>query len=163
MRPLHSLSLAIIALLFIGCAKDTAEVAQDLGVIPSSCGSDGARLQANTGDGTFCASAQVLAVGDGTSVMISGFDLTGSSIVLQVDTLGVGVHAITEAENALLFMQSGSTFATGQNTSGELTIDQHDATARRLKGSFEADLINAQNGAVRAVSGSFDVTYSTEG
>jgi hypothetical protein len=163
MRPLHSLSLAIIALLFIGCAKDATDVAQDLGVIPSSCGTDGARLQANTGEGTFCASAQVLAVGDGTSAMISGFDLTGSSIVLQLDTLGVGVHAITEAENALLYMQNGASFATGQNTTGELTIQQHDAASRRLKGSFEADLINAQNGVVRTVSGSFDVTYNTEG
>ncbi|MEZ4756368.1 MAG: hypothetical protein R2817_06040 [Flavobacteriales bacterium] len=161
MKPI--LSLVLLTCLFSSCAKDAVEVAQEAGVLPSTCGTDGARLQANTGDGEFCASAQVMAVGDGTSVMISGFDLGGSSIVLQVDTLGAGVHPITEAENALLYMQMGATFATGQNSAGELTIVLHDEAGRRLKGGFEADLINAQNGQVRTVSGTFDVTYSIEG
>lgn len=157
------LPLVIVTILLSSCAKDAVEVAQEVGVLPSTCGTDGARLQANTGDGEFCASAQVMAVGDGTSVMISGFDLSGASIVLQVDTLGVGVHSISEAENALLYMQMGATFATGQNSAGELTITLHDETGRRLKGSFAADLINAQNGVVRTVQGTFDVTYSIEG
>ncbi len=161
MRPLHHLSLAIIAFVFAGCAKDATGTGQDLG-FSSSCGTDGARLQANTGASSFCASAQVLAMCDGTSAMISGFDLTGSSIVLQIDDLGVGVHPISEAMNAVLFMRNGASFATGQDAAGELAIVQHDAAARRLKGSFEVDLINARNGDVLTVSGSFDVTYRTE-
>ena len=161
MQPLHHLSLAIIAFLFSGCAKDATGTGPDLG-FSSSCGTDGARLQANAGASSFCASAQVLSVCDGTSAMISGFDLTGSSIVLQIDDLGVGVHPISKAMNSVLFMQNGASFATGQNAAGELSIVQHDAAARSLKGSFEAELINAKNGDELTVSGSFDVTYRTE-
>jgi hypothetical protein len=48
------------------------------------------------------------------------------------------------------------------DTAGELVIELHDETARRIKGSFDADLINVQNGEVRTVRGSFDVGYTIQ-
>jgi hypothetical protein len=165
MRLNNTLSFCAMSalLLLTGCAKESLDVAQDVGLLPSTCGSDGARLQATTGEGAFCASAQILAVGDESSVTISGFDLTGTSIVLQVDSLGVGSRPMTEAQNGLLYMRSGTSYTNGPNTEGTLTIEIHDAATRRLKGAFQSSLINIQNGTEQSVQGQFDVTYTIEG
>jgi hypothetical protein len=164
MRHSIQLSLAACAIVMLSaCAKDTADLAQDVGLLPTSCGSDGMRLQATTAEGAFCASGQVLAMGEEGSVLISGFDLTGTSIVLQVDTLGVGQHAITEAQNGLLYMRSGTSYTNGPSAVGTLTIESHDAASRRLKGGFQSTLINVASGQQQSVQGQFDVTYSTEG
>jgi hypothetical protein len=96
-------------------------------------------------------------------VTISGFDLTGTSIVLQVDSLGVGSRPMTEAQNGLLYMRSGTSYTNGPNTEGTLTIEIHDAATRRLKGAFQSSLINIQNGTEQSVQGQFDVTYTIEG
>ena len=165
MRLNNALPLCAMSalLLLASCAKDTVDAAQEVGLLPGTCGSDGARLQATTGEGAFCASAQVMAVGDGSSVTISGFDLTGTSIVLQVDSLGVGDQPMTEAQNGLLYMRSGTTYTNGPNAAGTLTIEMHDAASRRLKGTFQSELINVQNGIEQNVQGQFDVTYTVEG
>jgi hypothetical protein len=160
MRPL--LPFVLLTALSMGCAKDAAEVAQEVGLLPSTCGTDGARLQATAGGGEFCASAQVHAMGDGASVMISGFDLTGASLVVQVDMPDVGSHPIDQASNPILYTHAGAVFGAGSDTAGELVIELHDEIARRIKGSFDADLINVQNGEVRTVRGSFDVGYTIQ-
>ena len=165
MRLNNTLSFCAMSalLLLTGCAKESLDVAQDVGLLPSTCGSDGARLQVTTGDGVFCASAQILAVGDESSVTISGFDLTGTSIVLQVDSLAAGRQPMTEAQNGLLYMRSGVSYTNGPATQGTLTIESHDAATRRLKGSFQSEVINVQNGTEQNVQGQFDVTYTIEG
>ncbi len=160
MRPL--LPFVLLTALSMGCAKDAAEVAREVGVLPSTCGTDGARLQANAGGDEFCASAQVVAIGDGASVMVSGFDLTGTSLVVQVDMPDAGTHTIEQSSNPILYTHAGAVFGAGADPAGELVIELHDETARRIKGSFDADLINVQNGEVRNVRGSFDVAYTIQ-
>jgi len=158
----YLLPFVLLTALSTGCAKDAAEVAQEVGLLPSTCGTDGARLQADAGGGAFCARAQVVAMGDGATVMISGFDLTGTSLVVQVDMPDVGSHPIDQASNAILYTHAGAVFGAGADTAGELVIELHDEAARRIRGRFEAELINVQNGEVRSVRGSFDVTYTIQ-
>ena len=52
MRLNNTLSFCAMSalLLLTGCAKESLDVAQDVGLLPSTCGSDGARLQATTGE-----------------------------------------------------------------------------------------------------------------
>jgi hypothetical protein len=156
------LPVVLLALLATGCAKDALDAAQDAGLLPSTCGTEGARLQADAGGEAFCARAQVVAMGDGASVMISGFDLSGTSLVVQVDMSDVGSHPINQSSNAILYTQAGAVFGAGADTAGELVIELHDEAARRIRGTFDAGLINVQNGEVRSVRGSFDVTYTIQ-
>ncbi len=158
----YLLPFVLLTALSTGCAKDAAEVAQEVGLLPSTCGTDGARLQADVGGGAFCARAQVVAMGDGASVMISGFDLSGTSLVVQVDMPDVGSHPINPSSNAILYTQAGAVFGVGTDTAGELVVELHDASARRIKGTFDAGLMNVQNGEVRSLRGSFDVTYTIQ-
>jgi hypothetical protein len=155
--------LFVIALPFQSCVKDTAEIAQEVGLLPAGCGSDGARLQATVGGSSYCATAQLLAVGGEGSVMLTGVDLSGNTLILQLDTLGVGTHAITEASNSMVYMQAGSSFVTGPDSEGTLIIEQHNASTRRLKGTFAAPVFNELSGETRQAEGQFDVTYTIGG
>ena len=150
----------LFCLLITSCAKDTAEVAQDLGVIPAGCGSNGARMQATIDGATYCASAHVHAVGTDDAVVVTGVDLTGNSLILQADTLGVGDHLISEAQNGLLYMHMGTAYVVGPQQTGTLSITHHDPATRTLKASFNASVFNEASGAIRAVQGDIDVVYS---
>lgn len=153
----------MVSLPFQSCVKDTAEVAQEVGLLPAGCGSEGARLQATVGGTSYCATAQLLAVGGEGSVILTGVDLSGSTLILQLDTLGVGMHAITEANNSMLYMQTGTSFVSGPDSDGTLVIEQHDASTRRLKGTFSTPLLNDVHGETRQAEGQFDVTYTIGG
>ncbi len=144
------------------CEKDTTEVAQDVGVLPQGCGSDGARLQATVDGNTYCASAQVLAVGEGFSVTVTGVDLTGNTIILQADSIGVGTQPITEANNGILLMENGTTFVMLPGNLGTLHITEADTSARVFKATFDVNLQNDVSGQSRAVQGSVDVVYTLE-
>ncbi len=85
------LAFLVVAMSLVSCAKDVQEVAQEVGLIPSGCGSDGARLQATIGETSYCAGAQILATGDGSSAIITGIDFAGNTLVLQLDSLSTGM------------------------------------------------------------------------
>jgi hypothetical protein len=163
MRIGTSIGLLLLVISFSACGKEALDVAQDVGILPSGCGSDGARLQASVDGEDYCASAQVLAIGDGTSVMITGLDLLGNTLVLQLDTLGVGEHAMTEAANGVLYMESGNSYTVAPDVSGVLSISSHDPATRTLKASFAVPVYNALNGVTKQLQGNLEVGYSTEG
>jgi hypothetical protein len=169
MRILHDLSVFIgmatltISLTFMACAKKAEDLAQDLGAIPEGCGTAGARLEAVIDGASFCANAQVNATGDGSSVIVTGIALDGSTLVLQIDQPIIGTHAITEAMNGLLWMQTGTTFTVAPGTQGTLTIQAHDPVVRTLQATFAAPLFNEMNGQSKQVEGQVEVTYTTEG
>jgi hypothetical protein len=160
MRTAPFFAVLTVSLLLVSCAKDVQEIAQDVGLIPDGCGSAGARLQATVGDIDYCANAQVLATGDGASVIVTGLDLAGGTLVLQLDTLAVGTHPITEATNGILFMHMGTTYTVAPGVSGDLVIASFDPVARKLSASFDTPLTNAVNGEVVQVVGQVEVTYS---
>jgi len=163
MRITSSLGLLVLALSFSSCAKETLDVAQDIGLLPSGCGADGARFQASIAGSAYCASAQIIATGDGSSVIVTGIDLAGNTLVLQLDTLAVGEHPMNEASNGALYMQAGTTYTIAPNVAGVLTISAHDPDARKLKASFDVPVLNEMNGVTKQVQGEVDVTYSTGG
>ncbi|MBK9175128.1 MAG: hypothetical protein IPM46_02090 [Flavobacteriales bacterium] len=152
---------ALSAIILLGsCLKDTEELAQDTGLLPSSCGSTGARLQATVGGSSYCANGQLIATGDGSSVLITGISLAGTTLIVQVDSLGTGIQAITEASNGLLYMENGNTYVVQPSEPGVLTITEADTTARILKASFSANLRNEMSGISRSVQGELDVVWS---
>lgn len=155
-----ALPALLLSLLITSCAKDTTELAQDVGVIPAGCGTNGARMQATVDGASYCASAHVHAVGTDDAVVVTGVDLAGNSLILQADTLGIGDHLITEAQNGLLYMHLGTAYIVGPQQTGTLSITHHDPATRTLKAAFNASLFNEASGATRTVQGEIDVVYS---
>lgn len=162
MRTLRNLGLLLAILTFTACAKEAQEVAIDLGLLPSTCGADGARMSASWDGSEFCATAQLQAIGDGSSLLITGIDLTGSSLVLQLDTLSLGTHAITESTNSILYVEPTGSHVVGPNAQGSLSITLHDTVAHRLNAAFSVPLVNPMSGITRQLEGAVEVTY-TEG
>lgn len=156
----YALPAILLCLLATSCAKETTELAQEVGIIPAGCGSNGARMQATIDGASYCASAHVQAVGSDDAVVVTGVDLAGNSLILQADTLGIGDHLISEAENGLLYMHLGTAYVVGPQQSGTLTITHHDPATRTLRASFNASVFNEASGATRAVQGDLDVVYS---
>ena len=158
-----TLAFLVVAMSLVSCAKDAQEVAQEVGLIPSGCGSDGARLQATIGETSYCAGAQILATGDGSSAIITGIDFAGNTLVLQLDSLSTGIQVMNEASNSILYMQTGTTYTIAPQVEGTLNILLVDTLARRLKATFQVPVLNTMNGVTKQLQGEVDVTYTTGG
>jgi hypothetical protein len=157
------IALLIVPITFIACAKETEEAAQSAGVLPATCGSDGHRFQATIDAVNYCGNAQVLATGDSTSVIVTGVDLLGNTIVVQADSLVTGQQAITMTSNGALLIQNGNTYNQTPDHPGTLTITQLDTAAHVLKASFDVMLHNEMIGNYRHVVGNVDVIYTVGG
>lgn len=162
MRTHHLHPAAVLALLFVfaSCAKETEDIAQETGILPNTCGSNGARIQAIIDGTTYCSNAQVLATGDEGTVIATGVDLLGNTLIVQADSLAIGVQPITDANNGLLYMQSGTPYVVMAGDPGTLTITAVDTIAHVLQASFSANLHNEMSGATRNVQGNVDVVYT---
>ncbi|MBL7953075.1 MAG: hypothetical protein JNM62_15305 [Flavobacteriales bacterium] len=160
MRHINILLLIVSIITLSACAKAGQEVAEELGIIPSTCGSDGARVQAEVDGSSFCGDAQIIAMSDGHSATVSGIALLGNTLSLQLDTLGVGTYTISEADNAVLYLSGGTPYTTDSDSAGSVIITGHDGAAHRLKATFQARVRNEMSGSSKAISGSLDVTYS---
>lgn len=158
----NSLYLAAVigSLCLSACMKDTEDTAQDLGILPATCGTAGARLQASVDGASYCARAQLIATGDSSTVMVTGVDLTGNSLLLQVDTLAQGTFEINEMNNAIVYMQVGNTYVVDPAHPGTLTITAFNASTHELKAAFNVTLLNELNGQTRALNGDFEVVYT---
>ncbi len=154
--------LFALAVLLTSCMKDQQEVAQEVGLLPSGCGADGARLEASVDGNGYCADMQLIATGSEGSVIVTGVDLAGNTLVIQFDELAVGEHAITEIGNGVLYMQLGLAYIVAPGTAGTLHITSHDTEAHRLMASFDVSLFNETNGVTRVVSGELDVIYTEQ-
>lgn len=160
MRHINLLLLSTSLFTLVACAKAGKKVAEELGLVPSTCGSDGARVQAEIDGASFCADANITAMSDGTSASITGIGLLGNTFSVQLDSLAVGTRTVSEATNSILFMQAGTPYVVIGDSAGWLAIDHHDAAARRLKARFQATVFNEMNGRSKPLSGSVDVTYT---
>ena len=156
MKPLFLLSLGILTL--TACQPDDVV---DLVVPGNSCGSDGARVQTTVDGNDWCANASVIGVGDGSSITITGVNLTGGTLIMQLDSLATGPQAITEADNAMMYMNLGLPHTPLTTDPGTLTIATLDTVAHKVTGSFEVTL-HADGGGAKNLSGSFDVQYTQQ-
>ncbi|MCB0765764.1 MAG: hypothetical protein KDB95_00995 [Flavobacteriales bacterium] len=160
MRHSKLLLFVIPMVLLFSCVKAGKEVAEELGIVPSTCGSDGARVQVDVDGSAFCADAHITAVSDGTSAIVTGVGILGSTFSIQLDTLGIGTHTISEATNTVMYMNAGTPFVSVGDDAGTVTIDLYDASTGRLKAHFEASVFNEMSGSSKSLSGSVDVTCS---
>ncbi|HRH68027.1 MAG TPA: hypothetical protein PLB89_00835 [Flavobacteriales bacterium] len=160
MRHTNLLLLLMTIATLSACVKAGKEVAEELGIVPSSCGTDGARIEAQVDDASFCADGQIVALSDGHTATITGLGLLGSSLSLELDTLEAGTYPINEARNAIMYMSLGTPYTSMADQPGTLTISGHDVEGHRLKAHFEATLRNEMSGGTKAISGSVDVTYT---
>lgn len=156
MKQYIYLAMAIVTL--SACA---AEELADVIVPGDTCGSDGARVQATVAGNDFCANASILAISDGNSVTITGINLLGGTLVLQLDSLGTGVQAINEADNTMMYMNASLPYTSLSTDPGLLTITSLDTVGRRVMGSFEVTL-HAAGGGSKAINGAFDVQYTQQ-
>ncbi|MEO8591012.1 MAG: hypothetical protein ABI432_16660, partial [Flavobacteriales bacterium] len=161
-RTIYGIGLFATMLCLAACVKDQEDVAQAAGITPSTCGIAGTRLQATVDGASYCANAQVIATSDGSTAMVTGVDLLGSSIILQLDTLAIGAFPMNEMENSALYMHTGTAFVMDPAHPGTLTITEHDTTTHSLKAAFEVILLNDLNGSTRVLNGDFDVTYTVD-
>jgi hypothetical protein len=157
MNKMHLLS-ALLLLASAGCQPDELV---DVIVPGDECGSSGARVEATIDGSDWCANASVLAIGDGGTVMITGINALGTTLVLQVDSIGLGPQPITEASNALMYLSLGLPYTPLNSDPGQLIIATLDTAARRITGAFEVTL-HADGGGSRPVSGAFDVQYTQQ-
>lgn len=160
MRTIQRIGVMAVFACMMACTKEEEDLAQSTGILPSTCGTAGARLQATVDGASFCATAQLIAMGDESSVMVTGIDLTGNTIILQVDTLATGVFPISEMENAMVYMHTGTNFAVDPANPGSITITDHNAAEHTIKAGFAVTLLNELDGSTRTLNGDFDVTYA---
>lgn len=161
MRYTNALLLLVASFTLFACAKAGKEVAEELGIVPSTCGTDGARVQATVGSDAFCADGQIVAVGDGNTALVTGIGLLGNTLSIQLDTLVAGSYPINDASNAVLFFSVGTTYTSTSSEPGTLVISAHDPATRRLKATVNVHVRNEMNGQSKAVEASLDVTYTT--
>lgn len=156
MKPLFLLSLSILTL--TACQPDDVV---DLVAPGNSCGSSGARVEATVEGSDWCANASVIGIGDGASITITGINLTGGTLIMQLDSLATGPRAITEADNAILYMDLGLPYTSLTTDPGTLTIATLDTVAHKVTGAFEVTL-HADGVGAKNLSGSFDVVYTQQ-
>ncbi len=147
--------LSVLALTLFSCAADELV---DVVVPGDECGSSGARVEATVDGSDWCANASVIGVGDGSTVIITGINAGGGTLILQIDSLGTGPQVINEGSNAMMFMQLSLPFTPLNSDPGQLVIATLDTAARRVTGHFEVTL-HADGGGSKPVSGAFDVQY----
>ena len=150
--------LSLATLVLVSCAADELV---DVVVPGDECGSSGARVEATVDGSDWCANAGVIGVGDGSTVIITGINAGGGTLVLQIDSLGTGPQVINEAANAMMFMQISLPFTPLNSDPGQLVIATLDTAARRVTGHFEVTL-HAAGGGSKPVSGAFDVHYQQQ-
>lgn len=143
-----------------GCQKDEPTPPIAPGPAPASCGIDGARLQATFDGAAFCANVSLFASDAAGTITISGMSTQGSTLTLEIDSMSVGTHAITENTNAMLHTTTLAMSYTAMDAlPGTLTIESHDLVLKRIKGTFSASLQGAFGGPPKTIIGSFDVFY----
>ena len=148
--------IAALFLLATGCAK---EVGEELGLIPTGCGSDGARLEAIVNGTSWCADANLTAAANGDEILVNGITITGGTLTFQLDSMAVGVHPLNEGNNSVLLTTFGLPYLSTDTDPGVITVLAHDTAANRLQAEFTVTLHTELDGSNREVSGSMDVTY----
>lgn len=91
---------------------------------------------------------------------INGISQQGATLTLELDSVSVGTHAISEITNSILFTtQLAMAYQSTDATPGTLTITSHDTAAKRIRGSFSATLSNQIGLPSAAIAGNFDLYY----
>lgn len=152
-------AIVLGSVLLIACAKE--DPVQDL-ILPDTCGSNGARMEATVGGNDWCANAHVQGMGSDGTAILTGVSLSGGTMVLEVDTLSTGVRPISEATNSVLYTSMEGSYTVPADGHGTLTLTDYDPTSGRLKGTASVGLRLNGDGVAKQVELSFDVTVGPQ-
>lgn len=154
---IRTLFASLLLVSVAGCAK---QVAEDLGVIPLVCGTDGARLQAAVNGEAWCADGNITAMADSNDLMLMGVSLSGSTLAFQLHHMVPGVHPLDGNTNTVLLSGLGAYHLSQDGDPGTLMVTIHDTVDHRLKAEFDVHLYSAQGAGSKHLTGSFDVQYT---
>lgn len=155
----HFASLALACILFASCGKDKDDIPTPLGGGSTECGTSGARLQATFDGASWCANASLFAA-LADILTVNGITSMGSTLTMELDSLGVGTYAMSAESNRLLFTTNlGLAYNTTDEQPATLNITSHNVATRRVQGNFSGNLSAVLGGADKAISGSFDLFY----
>jgi hypothetical protein len=91
---------------------------------------------------------------------INGITQQGATLTLELDSLSVGTHAMTETNNTILYTtQLALAYAATDGAPASVTITEHNVSTRRIRGNFSGPLYSPIGGAPKSISGSFDLFY----
>lgn len=159
MNKLITLS-AVAAIALSACHTEELDTLPIPGL--NDCGSDGHRLEASVNGDGWCANTGLIAMGSDNTVNITGIAISGSTLILQVDSAGIGTQTIGEGQNGVLWMELGIPFTSVDEDPGTVTILSHDMDNHRVSGTIDVVLHSADGPATREVSATFDVTYTVQ-
>lgn len=158
MQKRPALLFLAVALLAFSCKKKDDDAPSPTPA--PACGISGMRLQGTIGSDAFCANTTLFA--DLAIVLTAnGIMSNGSTLTLELDSVGVGSHAMRAEVNSILYTDPlGLAWKSIDGGSTTLTISSHDTGGNRIQGSISGSLYAPIGGAARAISASFDLTYT---
>lgn len=162
-RPLRMKNVPALLFLAVGLMAFSCEKKKDDVSSPApapACGISGMRLQGTIGSDAFCANTTLFA--DLAIVLTAnGIMDNGSTLTLELDSVGVGVHAMRADVNSIHYTDPlGLAWRSIDGGSTTLTISSHDTGGNRIQGSVSGSLYSPIGGAARTISASFDLTYT---
>jgi hypothetical protein len=159
MKPHFSATLLILLACAAGCKKDDTETPAPTQP-PAACGISGMRLQGTIGSDGFCANTSLFS--DYTIVLTAnGIMSNGTTFTMELDSVDVGSYAMRADVNSVLYTDPlGLAWKSIDGGSTTLTISSHETGGNRIQGSISGNLFSPIGGASRAISASFDLTYT---
>jgi hypothetical protein len=156
------LPVITLLLLVTACTKeDDPPLVPGTGGATADCGTPGSRLQATIDGSAYCPDVNLFAALGAGAITMSGLSSMGSTLTLEIDSLGVGSYSMSETANTLLHTTTlGLGYMSSDSDPATLTITEHDTTLRRIKGSFAGTLYSAIGAAPKNITGSFDMLYT---
>lgn len=155
----HYACLATALVLVVSCGKEKQDLPTALGGGSTECGTSGARLQATFDGASWCANASLFAA-FADILTVNGITTMGSTLTMELDSLGVGTYAMSAESNRLLFTTNlGLAYNSSDAEPATLNITSHDAATRRIQGNFSGNLSPVLGGGDKAIAGSFDLFY----
>lgn len=158
MKAHYAIAAITLALIAPSCKKEKDDAPSPTPA--PACGISGMRLQGTIGSDAFCANTTLFA--DLAIVLTAnGIMDNGSTLTLELDSVGVGSHAMRADVNSILYTDPlGLAWKSIDGGSTTLTISSHDTGGNRIQGSISGSLYAPIGGAARAISASFDLTYT---
>ncbi len=147
-------SIALIAIIMIGCSKDDDDNDDNNNNNTPDSGSMQLDVDGNTWTPDNVASASALGV-----IALSGDESDSDQHIsfLFPNDISAGTYDLTAGEITPIYIsEDGSTYMA---TSGTLEVTTHNTTTNKFKGTFSFEASDFVMDTVSITNGSFDVTY----
>jgi hypothetical protein len=158
-RNLHLVAITFTSLaLFLSSCKEEEEPEVES---PLVCSLHSGTLRWTVDGAERCANASLF--GDyGTFLTVNGIAIEGQTLTLELDSLSVGTHELSYDSNFMLYTDGLAVAWEATNEQpGSITITSHNETTNRLEATFQINLVNPMNSAVKAITnGQLIINYT---